>query len=59
MSLFGHVSWAMVFLACTVALGAEGLHYSPITRNIGTILFTAFGVVALANLVDNFVNRKK
>jgi hypothetical protein len=49
----------MAFLACTVTLGAEGCPYSPITRNIGKILFTAFGFVALAKSVDNIINRKK
>jgi hypothetical protein len=58
-SLFGHASWAFAFLACTVALAAEGFHYAPITTNTGKILFTAFGFVALANLIDNIINRKK
>lgn len=59
MSLFGHASWVVVLLAFAVALAAEGFHYSPITANTGKIIFTTFGFVALANLVDNIINRKK
>jgi len=58
-SLVGHASWSMVFLACTVILCAEGFHYSPITGHTGKILFTTFGFVAFANLIDNIISRKK
>src|SRR4051812_20158255 len=59
MSLVGKASWALAALAFTVTLTAEGIHYSPITANTGTILFTAFGIVLLAGVTDSIINRKK
>ena len=59
MSPIGHASWAVVAFAFAITLGAEGVHYTRITRHTGWVLGGAFIFLCIGHLADYMTNRKK